>query len=78
MKWAQGDRAQACMTTDSGLTITGDGYGNVLALDTSNGKTLWHAGTGVAHAELANQLRIGWTPIHSHQQRRRTVCVGTA
>jgi len=34
------------LTTDSGLTITGDGSGNVLALDTSNGKTLWHAGTG--------------------------------
>jgi alcohol dehydrogenase (cytochrome c) len=35
------------MTTDSGLTITGDSYGNLLALDTSNGNTLWHAGTGV-------------------------------
>jgi len=34
------------MTTDSGLTITGDSEGNVLALDTSDGKTLWHAGTG--------------------------------
>ncbi|MGA8671827.1 MAG: acido-empty-quinoprotein group A [Terracidiphilus sp.] len=34
------------MTTDSGLTFTGDGYGNVLALETSSGKTLWHAGTG--------------------------------
>ena len=34
------------MTTDSGLTITGDAYGNLLALDTSDGKTLWHAGTG--------------------------------
>ena len=34
------------MTTDSGLTITGDSDGNVLALNTSDGKTLWHAGTG--------------------------------
>jgi alcohol dehydrogenase (cytochrome c) len=34
------------MTTDSGLTITGDGNGNILALDTANGKTLWHAGLG--------------------------------
>src|SRR5579859_3874063 len=34
------------LTTDSGLTITGDGSGNVLALDTATGKTLWHAGTG--------------------------------
>jgi alcohol dehydrogenase (cytochrome c) len=41
-----GGSGAGVMTTDSGLTITGDGYGNVLALDTSNGKTLWHAGTG--------------------------------
>ncbi len=36
------------MTTDSGLTITGDAYGNMLALATSDGKTLWHAGLGQA------------------------------
>ncbi|HEY2838313.1 MAG TPA: PQQ-binding-like beta-propeller repeat protein, partial [Pirellulales bacterium] len=34
------------LTTDSGLTFTGDGYGNFLALDSSDGKTLWHAGSG--------------------------------
>ncbi len=34
------------LTTDSGLTFTGDAAGNVLALDTSDGKTLWHAGAG--------------------------------
>ena len=34
------------LTTDSGLTFTGDGRGNFLALDSSNGKTLWHAGSG--------------------------------
>ncbi len=34
------------LTTDSGLTFTGDAFGNVLALDTRDGKTLWHAGTG--------------------------------
>ena len=34
------------LTTDSGLTFTGDAHGNVLALQTSDGKTLWHAGTG--------------------------------
>ena len=34
------------LTTDSGLTISGDSTGSVLALDTSDGKTLWHAGTG--------------------------------
>jgi alcohol dehydrogenase (cytochrome c) len=34
------------LTTDSGIAFTGDAMGNILALDTANGKTLWHAGTG--------------------------------
>ncbi len=34
------------LTTDSGLTFTGDAAGNFLALDSSDGKTLWHAGSG--------------------------------
>ncbi|MEO6965636.1 MAG: acido-empty-quinoprotein group A [Acidobacteriaceae bacterium] len=34
------------LTTDSGILFTGDAYGNVLALNTSDGKTLWHAGSG--------------------------------
>lgn len=42
----QGGSSAGVMTTDTGLTITGDGLGNVLALDTATGKTLWHAGTG--------------------------------
>jgi alcohol dehydrogenase (cytochrome c) len=36
------------LTTDSGLTITGDSAGNVLALNTADGRTLWHAGMGEA------------------------------
>jgi alcohol dehydrogenase (cytochrome c) len=38
------------LTTASGLTFTGDGEGNFLALNTSDGKTLWHAGTGAGIA----------------------------
>lgn len=34
------------LTTDSGLTFTGDGSGNFLALNSADGKTLWHAGSG--------------------------------
>lgn len=34
------------MTTDSGLAFTGDAEGNILAIDTRDGKTLWHAGSG--------------------------------
>ncbi len=41
-----GGSGAGVLTTDSGLTITGDSAGNVLALDTASGKTLWHAGTG--------------------------------
>ena len=33
------------LTTESGLIFTGDSAGNVLALRTEDGKTLWHAGT---------------------------------
>jgi alcohol dehydrogenase (cytochrome c) len=42
----QGRSGAGVLTTDSGLTFTGDGFGNFLALDTTNGKTLWHAGSG--------------------------------
>ena len=34
------------LTTDADLTFTGDSYGNFLALDSKDGKTLWHAGSG--------------------------------
>jgi len=42
----QGGSSAGVLTTDSGLTFTGDSTGNILALDTSDGKTLWHSGTG--------------------------------
>jgi alcohol dehydrogenase (cytochrome c) len=42
----EGGDGAGVMTTDTGLTFTGDGYGNMMALDTATGKTLWHAGTG--------------------------------
>jgi alcohol dehydrogenase (cytochrome c) len=34
------------LTTDSGITFTGDATWNMLALDSATGKTLWHAGLG--------------------------------
>jgi alcohol dehydrogenase (cytochrome c) len=42
----EGHPGAGVLTTDSGLTFTGDGMGNFLGLDTSTGKTLWHAGSG--------------------------------
>ena len=41
-----GGSGAGVLTTDAGVTFTGDAYGNVLAFNTSNGKTLWHAGMG--------------------------------
>jgi alcohol dehydrogenase (cytochrome c) len=38
------------LTTDSGLTFSGDAMGNVMAFDTTDGKTLWHAGAGAGMA----------------------------
>src|SRR4051812_33013608 len=42
----QGGAGPGVLTTDSGLIFTGDSTGNVLALRTSDGKTLWHVGQG--------------------------------
>jgi alcohol dehydrogenase (cytochrome c) len=36
------------LTTDSGLTFTGDSSGNAIALRTSDGSTLWHSSIGSA------------------------------
>jgi alcohol dehydrogenase (cytochrome c) len=47
---AGGGSGAGVLTTDSGITFTGDSTSNFLALRTSDGQTLWHAGTG-AHME---------------------------
>ncbi len=46
------------LTTESGLTFTGDAHGNFLALATENGKTLWHAGggAGIASSPITYEL----------------------
>jgi alcohol dehydrogenase (cytochrome c) len=41
-----GGSGAGVLTTDSGLVFTGDAEGNVLALESRTGRTLWHAGTG--------------------------------
>ena len=49
IRWSHeigGESSAGVLTTDSGLTFTGDSFGNFLALDSTNGKTLWHAGSG--------------------------------
>ena len=47
-----GGSSAGVLTTDSGVTFTGDSHNNVMALDTSDGKTLWHAGLG-SHMETS-------------------------
>jgi alcohol dehydrogenase (cytochrome c) len=42
----RGGSGAGVLTTDSGVTITGDAEGNMLVLNTADGKTLWHAGLG--------------------------------
>jgi alcohol dehydrogenase (cytochrome c) len=41
-----GGSGAGVLTTDSGLTFTGDSEGNFLAFDSGNGKILWHSGSG--------------------------------
>jgi len=57
IKWnhdiGDGAGTAGVLTTESGLTFTGDIAGNVLALRTSDGATLWHAAIG----------RVGNSPI---------------
>ncbi len=49
IRWSHdlnGGSSAGVLTTDSGLTFTGDSAGNIIAVDTADGKTEWHAGTG--------------------------------
>ena len=62
------DAFAGVLTTESGLTFTGDITGNVLALDTSSGKTLWHAGTSV---------RMDTSPITYELDKRQYVLTGS-
>jgi alcohol dehydrogenase (cytochrome c) len=41
-----GNPGAGVLSTDTGVTFTGDGTGNALALRTSDGTTLWHAAIG--------------------------------
>ena len=54
------------LTTDSGLTFTGDSNGNALALRTRDGATLWHSGIG----------RVGTPPITYELDGRQYVVMG--
>jgi len=70
IRWSHdlGDGASGAgvLTTESGLTFSGDTAGNALALRTSDGTTLWHAGIG----------RVGNGPITYELDGRQYVLIG--
>jgi alcohol dehydrogenase (cytochrome c) len=45
-KWATSGVRSGVLSTAGNLVFTGDPQGNLVALDASNGKALWHAGLG--------------------------------
>jgi len=61
-----GAGAAGVLTTAAGLTFTGDSASSALALRTSDGQTLWHAGLG----------RVGNTPITYELDGRQYVLIG--
>jgi len=62
----EGAAAAGVLTTASGLTFTGDTTGNVIALRSADGSTLWHSGIG----------RVGNSPITYELDGRQYVVVG--
>jgi alcohol dehydrogenase (cytochrome c) len=66
--FSPGTSGAGILTTASGLLFTGDAKGNVLALDSLTGKTLWHAGTG---------YDFGSSPISYELDGRQYVLVGS-
>ena len=61
-----GAGAAGVLTSDSGLTFTGDNQGNLLALRTSDGATLWHQNIG----------RIGNAPVTYELDGKQYLIVG--
>jgi alcohol dehydrogenase (cytochrome c) len=61
-----GEGSAGILTTDSGLTFTGDAANSAMALRTSDGATLWHAATG----------RVGNSPITYELDGRQYVVLG--
>ena len=62
----EGAGGAGVLTTATGLAFSGDSAGNALALRTSDGTTLWHAGIG----------RVGNSPITYELDGRQYVILG--
>jgi alcohol dehydrogenase (cytochrome c) len=61
----EGAGTAGVLTTDTGLSFTGDANGNVLALRTSDGATLWHSAIG----------RVGNGPVTYELDGRQYIVV---
>ncbi len=70
IKWShelgEGQSTAGVLTTDSGIAFTGDVSGNAIAVQTSDGATLWHAAIG----------RVGNSPITYQLDGRQFVLFG--
>jgi alcohol dehydrogenase (cytochrome c) len=70
IKWSHplgdGSGAAGVLTTETGLTFTGDNSSNVMALRTSDGVTLWHSSIG----------RVGNSPITYMLDGKQYLLVG--
>jgi alcohol dehydrogenase (cytochrome c) len=62
----EGSAGAGVLTTESGLTFTGDVAGNALAVRTSDGATLWHAAIG----------RVGNSPVTYELDGRQYMLIG--
>jgi alcohol dehydrogenase (cytochrome c) len=63
-----GGASAGVLTTATGVAFTGDSEGNLLALDTASGKTLWHSGTG---------SQIATSPITYELDGRQYIVTGS-
>src|SRR4029077_15002592 len=61
-----GPSGAGVLTTDAGLTLTGDSPGNAMAVRTSDGTTLWHSGVG----------RVGNGPVPYELDGRQYILLG--
>ena len=78
IKWSHdlngGAGAAGVLTTTTGLTFTGDSANSAMALRTSDGSTLWHAGIGRVR-QLTDHLRARRTAVRPVRRGQRAVCV---
>ena len=74
----EGRSAAGVLTTASGLTFTGDTYGNFLALDTKDGKTLWHSNSGSHIQSGAITYELDGHQVVLMSSGQRSFCLGAS